>query len=184
MSYSHFILRKTDHISGQKFYTCSGAFVKPLPSRDIEDYFIQPSPKHEAHDHETKRLRLETTEMVALLQWSKNNDYFSPDAQLSSVNPFVSWTKVPSRFLLNLLANTSWEDHSHDKFNNGCIKAPQFFLPRYSSLFYLTGHLRHFQAMMNLLAHSGMLNFKNYFFTPDSFYFDHYPPSPWHDDPS
>ena len=66
MSYSQFFLGKTDCISYQKFYTHARAFVKPLPSRDKEDYFIQPSSEHEDHDHETKRRRLETSITIYL----------------------------------------------------------------------------------------------------------------------
>ena len=57
MSYSQFILGKTDHVKGQKHQTWVGAFVKPLPSRDLQDYFIPLSPEHDANEQSAKRYK-------------------------------------------------------------------------------------------------------------------------------
>ena len=89
MSYSQFILGKTNHINGQKFHTRLRAFVSPLPSRDLQDYVLEVSPKREGYAREQKRQKLENFKMVDLLQ--RFNDSFYHDAKISStIHPFLN----------------------------------------------------------------------------------------------
>ena len=162
MSYSEFILGKTDHISGQKFHTCSGSFVRPLPPRDLQDYILETT-KREWCEQEQNRQEMETSEMVALMQRSEDSHY-------DSIHPFA---KLPSRLTLSKITSNSLEDDSHNEFqNSGGIKTPQYCLP---SFFQLTGLLYRFEAKMDPLVYSRMRNFTN-FFTPESFFFDTYIP--------
>ena len=56
--YSQFFFGDTDHVNDQKFYTRSGAFARPLPSKHLSDYVLE-TPEEVGHDHERKRQKIE-----------------------------------------------------------------------------------------------------------------------------
>ena len=60
MSYSQFFFGNTDHVHGQKFHTRSGAFTRPLLSRDLQDYILE-TPKNEGYECEQKRQKIKTS---------------------------------------------------------------------------------------------------------------------------
>ena len=66
ISYFQFFFGKTDHVHGQKFYTHSGAFARPLSSRDLGDYVLE-TPEEEGCEHERKRKRIEKSNIIAPL---------------------------------------------------------------------------------------------------------------------
>ena len=56
MSYSQFTFGKTDHIHSLKFHTSSGNFIKPLPSKDLQDYVIN-TPELEGYKQEKNKAK-------------------------------------------------------------------------------------------------------------------------------
>ena len=69
--YSRFFFGNADHVNGQKFHVRSGVFAKPLPSQDLDDYYIE-TPEEAGRDQERKRKRVE-------------NDNFTENTNVSKI---------------------------------------------------------------------------------------------------